>query len=61
SALPRFVMSRLPLDYVAVGEGERTVVELVRALERGLDPSRIQGLYTRSPDNEVIEAPPGPG
>jgi len=37
-------------DYVCVGEGEHTTLELVQALERGERPQDIPGLWVRTPD-----------
>lgn len=41
SILPLEVLAEPEVDYVAVGEGEQTAAELVRALESGADPSTI--------------------
>jgi len=44
------------LDLIALGEGERTIVELTRAAERGRDWSKIAGLaYRRGGDVECNE------
>lgn len=44
SILPREVAAQQPVDAVAVGEGERTVIELLAALEVGRGPAGIAGL-----------------
>ena len=44
----RSLMDYPEIDYVVLGEGEITLLELVRALERGIDPSRVKGLAFRS-------------
>ena len=44
------------IDYVVLGEGEHTFLELVRAFERGRDPDNIAaipGLALRAPDGPV--------
>jgi anaerobic magnesium-protoporphyrin IX monomethyl ester cyclase len=48
SALPLEVGSFSEIDYVVVGEGERTMAELTRALQEGRDPSSIEGLVLSS-------------
>ena len=46
------------LDGVVIGEGERTVVELVDALARGGDPRTIAGTGWRAEDGQPSFAPP---
>lgn len=36
------------VDFLVIGEGEETLVELVTTLENKADPSRVKGLYYRS-------------
>jgi anaerobic magnesium-protoporphyrin IX monomethyl ester cyclase len=53
SGLPEWSMQQAPIDYVVLGEGEETVVELVGALERGeCAPASIPGLAWR--DGQTI-------
>ncbi|MBN2126334.1 MAG: cobalamin-dependent protein, partial [Deltaproteobacteria bacterium] len=58
SALPAFLMERLPLDFLAVGEGEETAVELAAALEEGSDPGRVKGIYFRDDSGKIRAASP---
>ncbi len=44
SALPELSLGRSRADFVALGEGEETAVELARTLEGGEDPGRMPGL-----------------
>jgi len=45
SVLPKEVLSRNSVDYVVIGEGEKTMIELVRNLEKGKnDLKSIKGL-----------------
>lgn len=47
------------IDYVVVGEGERTLVELLDALEAGSDPGSVAGLaFMRG--GEVVQTPARP-
>lgn len=39
-----FVFNNIDVDFVSVGEGEQTWLELVNALEKGEDPKRVAGL-----------------
>ena len=49
TALPQETMSRFPaLDIGVMGEGDYTIMDLLRALEEGGDLSRISGLIIRS-------------
>lgn len=45
------------IDYIVRGEGERTLVELVRALRGGKDPTGVDGLSFRN-DGEVVRTRP---
>ncbi|MFW9832088.1 MAG: B12-binding domain-containing radical SAM protein, partial [Candidatus Thorarchaeota archaeon] len=47
------------LDFVVRGEGETTLLELVRVLESGKSPKRVKGLALRE-GNEVILTPARP-
>ncbi|MDP8257438.1 MAG: radical SAM protein [Candidatus Alcyoniella australis] len=44
------------IDYVVVGEGERTFVELVQTLGRGGDPQQVPGLALRSDGLPLLTA-----
>ncbi len=46
-------------DYVCVGEGEETTLELLEALARGERPEGLPGLWVRQGD-EVTKGPPRP-
>ena len=49
NALPRASLAEAQnLDYVIAGEGEASLVSLVRALRAGRSPSLVAGLYSRS-------------
>ena len=45
SRLPEQTIQDTHIDYVIQGEGEETIVELARALEKGASPAGIQGLW----------------
>lgn len=60
SALPEQTLREFPVfDYVVVGEGEQTLVELLECLQIGGDPATVQGLGYRR-DNEFFLAEPRP-
>jgi radical SAM superfamily enzyme YgiQ (UPF0313 family) len=47
------------LDFIAIGEGEHTIVELARALEGRGDLRDVRGLALRDPGNgEIVRTPP---
>jgi len=63
SILPLEVLAEPDVDYVAVGEGEQTAAELVRALEVGVDAAaldRITGLGFKEDGVAVLNAPREP-
>ncbi len=53
TAVAEFSMEQSPLDYIVLGEGEETAVDLFRALEKGDDPSEIPGLRYRDKAGDV--------
>ena len=56
---PAWMLERAPLDYVCVGDGEETLLELVEALERDGDVAQVPGLVFRR-DGSLITTPPRP-
>ncbi|MBI5164731.1 MAG: cobalamin B12-binding domain-containing protein [Magnetospirillum sp.] len=46
------------IDVVAIGEGEETLVELLRTLEAGKDLARVNGIVFRGDDGRTITTPP---
>jgi anaerobic magnesium-protoporphyrin IX monomethyl ester cyclase len=57
SALPQFLMENLPLDFVAVGGGEGTIVELADVLRTGAKPDQVQGIYFRNDAGVILSTP----
>jgi len=58
TALPQRTLAECPeLDFIIYGEGERTMVELAVALEKGLGLDGVDGIYYRSRDNIVNTKP----
>jgi len=55
--LPQSIMRRFPVDAIVVGEGERTIVDLLRALESGGDLDGVQGLCYRRRDGAIRMTP----
>jgi radical SAM superfamily enzyme YgiQ (UPF0313 family) len=58
SALPEVSMRDAPIDYVVMGEGEETAVELFAGLEaaEAFDPTAVEGLCWRRGD-EIVRNP----
>jgi radical SAM superfamily enzyme YgiQ (UPF0313 family) len=54
-------LSHLCFDYGVIGEGEKTLLELARAISEKEDVSGIKGLvYRKSEDNHIVETPRRP-
>jgi radical SAM superfamily enzyme YgiQ (UPF0313 family) len=53
SALPQFLMEQLPIDYVAVGEAEETIKELMPFIENRTLPSEVKGIYYRDAQGQI--------
>ncbi len=47
SAMPKVLMENLPIDFVVVGEGEETIVELTERLSSDADVLGVHGLWFR--------------
>lgn len=58
SAVPEETMSRYPgIDIGVIGEGEVTILELLKALKDGMDLGSVKGLIYRDKGETVITAP----
>ena len=61
SSQPELICSALQPDYLVIGEGETTVVELLHSIENGDDPSRVDGIgYMSSKGQLVLTRPRKP-
>lgn len=54
STLPTLVFERLNIDFGVTGEGDETVVDLVRTLQAGEDVSKVSGIYYRDMSGAVV-------
>jgi anaerobic magnesium-protoporphyrin IX monomethyl ester cyclase len=54
---PADVAGRESVDYAVFGEGERTAVELIRALERKSDPEGLPGVAFKKDGRVIVNAP----
>lgn len=54
TVLPERTLAELPLDYVVVGEGERTTLELLEVLEGARDKRTVRGLGFRDRGTVVV-------
>ncbi len=59
SVVPEDVLSSGNVDYVVIGEGENTFLQLVEALEAKNSVSSIRGIVYRE-DSKIIITPPSP-
>ncbi|HEY3418096.1 MAG TPA: cobalamin-dependent protein, partial [Armatimonadota bacterium] len=57
SLAPGSMLRNVPGDYAVVGEGERTFLALLRALEQGVDPSSIPGVIAAEQDSRSAPYP----
>jgi len=58
TSAPRVVMDRTPADYLCIGEGERTLVELVDDLSAGGSGAGIAGIWRRGGDGRAVAEKP---
>lgn len=57
TSLPERMLQASQADAVVIGEGERTVVELVSAMERNEEPGNIRGIAYRKNGNVIVTEP----
>jgi radical SAM superfamily enzyme YgiQ (UPF0313 family) len=56
TSMPEFCLLTSPADYLVLGEGEETLLELVDALDRGTPPAELVGVAYRDGDEAVVNA-----
>jgi radical SAM superfamily enzyme YgiQ (UPF0313 family) len=56
TSMPEFCLLTSRADYLVLGEGEETVVDLADALERGTPPAELLGVAYRDGDSIVVNA-----
>ena len=54
SAMPEVILKESYVDYVSIGEGEKTWAEFLDAIENGTDLSAIKGLAFKKDDKIII-------
>lgn len=59
SALPEQVLYSLPVEYVVIGEGERTVVELLACIQRCQRPDKLDGIAFKNGNTVFVHPPKG--
>jgi len=57
SAYPKETLSYDFIDYGVIGEGEYTTLELVQAIENGVDVKKIKGLVYKHNGKIIVNAP----
>jgi radical SAM superfamily enzyme YgiQ (UPF0313 family) len=55
TSIPHIVLEKTGADIACIGEGERTVVELLRALEADKDLSGVEGIWYRAGDGKIVK------
>lgn len=58
TTIPELLLAHSNLDYVVIGEGEETILDLLDALERGRPPDGVPGIALRRPDRTPARTPP---
>lgn len=58
NAAPELCLSQSPLDVIVKGEGEETIVELLKFIEPGESFSEVKGIVYRDGDGTFITNPP---
>ena len=54
SIYPEQLLENFPVDYVVIGEGEATIVELLKTISERRDPSGIRGIAYRKDGRVVV-------
>jgi anaerobic magnesium-protoporphyrin IX monomethyl ester cyclase len=53
SSIPKIILERNPVDFVCIGEGEKTIIELVNALKNGENLSNVQGIWYKDDSSAI--------
>ena len=56
SSEPELMLNALNADYIVIGEGEETIVELMESLSNDIDPRFVQGIGYLRKKNTIITA-----
>lgn len=54
TSIPEIILTKTSADIVCIGEGEVTVVELMRTMQRNEDFSSVDGIWFRNGDGQII-------
>jgi anaerobic magnesium-protoporphyrin IX monomethyl ester cyclase len=54
TTIPELILNKFALNYVVLGEGEETILDLLDALLRGRPPSEVKGIGFRDKDGQII-------
>lgn len=54
TSIPKIILEKTEADIVCKGEGEITVVELVNALQNGIDLKTVDGIWFKGQDGKII-------
>jgi len=57
--MPEYCLAEPSLDFIALGEGETAMLELIRHLREGRDPSGIDGLASKAPGRVTVNPKTG--
>jgi radical SAM superfamily enzyme YgiQ (UPF0313 family) len=53
SSIPQLMLENNPVDILCIGEGEETVEDLMKALEKNGDLSTVRGIWYKDPSGEI--------
>lgn len=53
TSIPHIILEKTEADIVCIGEGEVTVVEIIKALENNSDLSKVDGVWYRGKDGRI--------
>lgn len=57
SSIPELLLSRTKVDIAVIGEGDITIVELLKAIEEDIPLERVDGIYFKR-NGKIISTPP---
>ncbi|MDD1765692.1 MAG: B12-binding domain-containing radical SAM protein [Methanomassiliicoccales archaeon] len=59
TSLPELTLRDAPVDFVVIGEGEGTMLDLCGSIDSGISPDEVKGIAFRR-DGDLIVTPPRP-
>ena len=55
SSIPKIMLEKNPVDIVCIGEGEETIIDLIKALENNEDLAKVKGIWYKDMSGRIYQ------